>query len=438
MLASGFVGPDPHVYSLLMAGFVEAGDGAKAVELHQELQDKLGGEPVLDGIVYGSLMKAYFLTGMEEKAMECYKEVLSPESEVRFGTESYNEVLDALGKNQRLEDALNLFDRMLGEHDPPLRITVDVRSFSVMVDAYCAAGRFEDAIAVFRRMGEYKVVPDVAAYNNLIRHLGVNRLVDEAEVLHKEMGQHSLVADEETCVLLMEACFKADRIDDGISYFDRMAELELKPDASHYHRIVDGLVGLSLLDKAQEYFDQMREKEINPSIATYETLLKAYVGVGTTRLDDAAKVTKCILLDENVVFSDEMRDLLEGALRGEGREDDIAKLYEDVEREKAEAVVRAEEEKARAEALAREERAARRAEAAAKDEAAAKASAAAIEAIIGHRRKTEGETEAPASTPNTLDGGILSRLGLSSPGEGAPQDTPIISTETKGDGQEQF
>ncbi|KAI4987648.1 hypothetical protein ZWY2020_025792 [Hordeum vulgare] len=437
MLASGFVGPDPHVYSLLMAGFVEARDGAKAVELYQELQDKLGGEPVLDGIVYGSLMKAYFLMGMEEKAMECYKEVFSPDSEVRFGTESYNEVVDALGQNQRLEDALNLFDRMLREHDPPLRITVDVRSFSVMVDAYCAAGRFEDAIAVFRRMGEYKVVPDVAAYNNLIRHLGLNRLVDEAEVLHKEMCEQILVADEETCVLLMEACFKADRIDNGISYFDKMADLELKPDASAYHRIVDGLVGLSLLDKAQEYFDQMREKGIHPSIATYETLLKAYVDVGAAQLDDAAKVAKCILLDENVVFSDEMRELLEGALRGEGREDDIAKLYEDVEREKAEAVLRAGEEKARAEALAREERAARRAEAAAKDEAAAKASAAAIEAIIGHRRKTEGETAEPASTPNALSGGFLSRLGLSSPGEGAPQDTPIISTETK-DGQEQF
>ncbi|KAI5019857.1 hypothetical protein ZWY2020_044745 [Hordeum vulgare] len=289
---------------------------------------------------------------------------------------------------------------MLREHDPPLRITVDVRSFSVMVDAYCAAGRFEDAIAVFRRMGEYKVVPDVAAYNNLIRHLGLNRLVDEAEVLHKEMCEQILVADEETCVLLMEACFKADRADNGVLRSDE-------------------------------------EKGIHPSIATYETLLKAYVDVGAAQLDDAAKVAKCILLDENVVFSDEMRELLEGALRGEGREDDIAKLYEDVEREKAEAVLRAGEEKARAEALAREERAARRAEAAAKDEAAAKASAAAIEAIIGHRRKTEGETAEPASTPNALSGGFLSRLGLSSPGEGAPQDTPIISTETK-DGQEQF
>ncbi|KAL6851731.1 hypothetical protein ACP4OV_020295 [Aristida adscensionis] len=410
MLASGFVGPDPKVYSLLMAGFVNAGDGAKAVELYQELKDKVGGEPVLDGIVYGSLIKAYFLMGMEEKAIQCYEEVLNSESEVRFGAESYNEVVDALGQNRRLEDALNLFDRMLGEHDPPLRIAVDVRSFSVMIDAYCTAGRFEDAIALFRRMNEWKLVPDVVAYNNLIQHLGRNRLIGEVEVFYNEMCERGVATDEETHILLMEACFIVDRIDDGICYFDKMAELELKPDATAYHKLVDGLVGFSMLDKAQEYFDQMKEKGVSPSISTYEKLLKAYVVDG--RLDDAVNVGKCILLDDKVVFSNETRELLEGALRGDGREDDIVKFYKDVEREKAEAEARAEEEKARADALAREEMERRRAEIAAKDEAAARASAAAIEAILAHRKKTENGTEVPPPNPNTLDGGFLSKLGI--------------------------
>ncbi|KAJ1263787.1 hypothetical protein BS78_09G213800 [Paspalum vaginatum] len=429
MLDSGFVGPDPKVYSLLMAGFVGAGDGAKAVELYQELKDKIGGEPVLDGIVYGSLMKAYFLMGMEERAMECYTEVLGAQSEVRFGAESYNEVVDALGQNGRLEDALKLFDRMLGEHDPPLRIAIDLRSFRVMVDAYCASGRFEDAIAVFRRIREWKLLPDVASYNNLIRHLLISQLIGEVEVLYSEMFECDLAADEETHVLLMEACFSVNRVDDGVSYFDKMDKLELKPDATAYHKLVDGLVGFSKVDKAQEYFDQMKEKGINPSISSYETLLKAYIAA--ERLDDAVKVAKCILLDEKVVFSDGMRELLEGALHGDGREDGIAKLYEDVEREKAEAEARAAEEKARAEALAKEERERRRAEVAAKDEAAAKASAAAIEAILAHKRKTENGA-APASDSNTLDGGFLSKLGLRSAGEGAPQGSPL-TTERNGE-----
>jgi pentatricopeptide repeat protein len=428
MLAAGFVGPDPKVYSLLMAGFVGSGDGVRAVELYEELKDKLGGEPVLNGIVYGSFMKAYFLMGTEEKAMECYREVLGAESEVRFGVESYNEVIDALGQNGRLEDALKLFDRMLGEHNPPLRIAVDVRSFSVMVDAYFAAGRFEDAIAVFRRMGEWKVVPDLRTYNNLLRHLGANRLQSEAEAFYNEMSKYGVVADQETILVLMEACFNVDRINDGISYFDKMSELELKPDANAYHKLVDGLVGFSMLDKARDYFDQMKEKGVSPSISSYETLLKAYVGAG--RLDDAAEIAKGILLDEKVVFSDEMRVLLEGALRVDGREDDIAKLYEDVEREKAEAEARAAEEKARKEALISEERERRRAEVAAKDAAAARASAAAIEAILAHKRNSENGTEAPAPGANNLDGGFLGKLGIRSAGDDALQGTQP-STETK-------
>jgi pentatricopeptide repeat protein len=427
MLAAGFVGPDPQVYSLLMAGFVAAGDGARAAELYEDLKNKVGGEPVLDGIVY-RLMKAYFLMGMEEKAMECYREVLGAESEVRFRAESYNEVVDALGQNGRLEDALKLFDRMLGEHDPPLKIAVDVRSFSVMVDAYCTAWRFEDAIAVFRRMGEWKVVPDLRAYNNLIQHLGKNRLLGEAEVLYNEMSECDVVADEETFVLLMEACFNVDRIDDGISYFDKMPELELKPDANAYHKLVDALVGSSMLDKAHNYFDQMKEKGVSPSISSYETLLKAHVDAG--RLDDAAKVAKGILLNEKVVFSDEMRELLEGALRVDGREDDIAKLYEEVEREKADAEAWAVEEKVKKEALIREERERRRSEAAAKDAAAARASAAAIEAILAHKRKNENGTDVPAPDANTLDGGFLSKLGIRSAGDDALQGTQP-STETK-------
>ncbi|KAG8086192.1 hypothetical protein GUJ93_ZPchr0010g10006 [Zizania palustris] len=428
MLASGFVGADPQVYSLLMAGFVESGDGAKAVQLFEELKDKVGCEPVLDGIVYGSLMKAYFLMGMEEKAMDCYQEVLGAESEVRFLAESYNGMVDALGQNGRLDDALKLFERMLQEHDPPLRITVDVRSFSVMVDAYCAAGRFEDAIAVFRRMVEWKVVADVAAYNNLIRHLGLQRLVTEAELLYKEMGESDLKADEETYVLMMEGCFRVDRIDDGIGYFNKMAELELKPDATAYHKLVDGLVGFGMLDKTQEYFNQMKEKGISPSIASYETLLKAYIGAA--RLDDSTDIAKGILLDENVVFSDEMRELLEGALRGAGREGDITKLYEDVEKEKNDADARAAEEKAEAETLARDEREKRRAEAAAKDEAAARASAAAIEAILGHKRKTEDETGAPS-----LDVGFQSRLGITSVRDGMLQRISFGSETKQGHGQ---
>ncbi|TVU47052.1 hypothetical protein EJB05_06630, partial [Eragrostis curvula] len=289
MLERGLVAPDPQVYAFVMGGFVNAGDGDKVVSLYEELKEKLGGGPILDGVVYGNLMKGYFLKGMEEEAMDCYAEVLGDDSKVKFDAVSYNMVLDALGRNGRLEDALQLFDRMCREHDPPRRITVNLGSFNVMVDAYCRAERFQDAIEVFGKMAEKRCAPDALSYNNLIDWLGKNELVGEAEGLYKEMGERA----------------------------------------------------------------------------------------------------KAILLDESVVFSDEMKELLEGALEKDGRDGEMTKLYEDVEREKAEAAARAAEEKARAEALAKEEEERKKAEEMAKEEAAARASRAAIEAVLGRKREAE-------------------------------------------------
>jgi membrane protein involved in colicin uptake len=133
----------------------------------------------------------------------------------------------------------------------------------------------------------------------------------------------------------------------------------------------------------------MPEKEVKPNLASYELLLRAYTNVA--KLDDAIRMAKGILLDESVVFTDELKTLLEEALEKEGRHGDMTKLYEDVEKEKAEAAARAAEEKARAEALAKEEEEKKKAEAKAKEESAARASRAAIDAVLGRKRQGEND-----------------------------------------------
>ncbi|KAL5203712.1 hypothetical protein ABZP36_008583 [Zizania latifolia] len=392
MLERGLIAPDPQVYAFVMGGFVNAGDGDMVVSLYEELVEKLGGGQILDGMVYGNLMKGYFLKGMEKEAMDCYTEVLAEGSKVRFEAVSYNMVLDALGRNGRLDDALQLFDRMCQEHDPPRRISMNLGSFNVMVDAYCRAERFQDAIEVFGKMGEKRCAPDALSYNNLIDWLGKNELVREAEELYKEMGECGVNPDEYTYVLLIESCFKVDRVDDSVAYFNKMFDAGLKPNANAFNKVIGGLVKVDRLDEAQGFFNQMPEKEVKPNIASYELLLRAYVDVA--RLDDAIKMAKGILLDETMVFNDELKALLEGALQKERRDGDMTKLYDDVESEKAEAAARAAEEKARAEALAKEEEERKKAEAKEKEEAAARASRAAIEAVLGRKKEAEKDESA--------------------------------------------
>lgn len=421
MLDRGHSPPDPIVYNLLMSGFVRSNEPDRILELFEELKDKLsvaGGDVVVrDGIVYGNLMKGYFKKGMVEEAMDLCHRVLGDDSGVRFSAVSYNSVLDALAKNGRLDDAIVLFERMMKEHNPPKKVAVNLGSFNVMVDGFCSSGRFEEAIRVFRkRLWETNCVPDVLSYNNLIDQLGKNGLVAEAEELFKEMEERGFNPDEYTFVLLVESCFRAGRPSDAIDYFGKMTDSGLRPNANAYNQVIGGLADVRNLNEARGFFDRMVEREVKPNVASYEILLRAYCR--DERVDDALRVLKDLLMDESVSLSQDMKELVEGTLRKESREEDFGKLLEDVTREKAEAAARAAEEKEKAEALAREEEARVKAEKAAKEEAAARASAAAIEAVLGRKRSADEKDERD-------DSSHVPRLG-------AAETKPVDSVEEEG------
>ncbi|GAB4842612.1 hypothetical protein Ancab_012587 [Ancistrocladus abbreviatus] len=87
----------------------------KIFELNDELKQKKGGD-VTDGIIFGGLIKGYFLKGLEEKAVELYDEAAGKNSRIKVGDRAYNFILDALCNNGKLEKALRLFDRMKEEH----------------------------------------------------------------------------------------------------------------------------------------------------------------------------------------------------------------------------------------------------------------------------------------------------------------------------------
>ncbi|XP_015878436.2 pentatricopeptide repeat-containing protein At3g49240, mitochondrial [Ziziphus jujuba] len=324
---------NPVVYHHLMLGCVKNSDADGVFRLYEELKEKLGGS-VEDGVVYGSLMKGYFLRGMEKEAMECYEEAVGENSKVKMSAVAYNSVLDALSKNGKFDEALGLFDRMTKEHNPPKRLAVNLGSFNVMADGYCAQGSFKDAIEVFRKMGDYRCSPDALSFNNLIEQLCNNGLLTEAEELYGEMDGKGVNPDEYTFVLLMDACFKENRPDDAAEYFRKMIDSKLRPNLAVYNKLVDGLVKVGKIDEAKSFFDLM-VKKLKMDVPSYEFIMKALSESG--KFDEVLNVVDTMLDDDGVEFNEEVQEFVKGELRKEGREDDLVKLMEEKERQKAEA-----------------------------------------------------------------------------------------------------
>ncbi|KAJ4850808.1 hypothetical protein Tsubulata_009805 [Turnera subulata] len=326
--------PDPIIYHYLMGGCVQIGDADGVFRLFEELKGKLGGGVVEDGVVYGNLMKGYFMGGMEKEAMECYEEATRPDSRVKMSAVAYNSVLDALCKNGKFDEGLKLFDRMLEEHNPPRRLAVNLGSFNVMADGYCLHGRFGDAIDVFNKMGDYRCSPDTLSFNNLIDQLCGNGLLAEAEKLYGEMDGKGVKPDEYTFGVLIDTCFKESRIDDGAAYFRKMVELGLRPSLAVYNKVVDELVKVGKIDEAKSFYDLM-VKKLKFDDESYKFMMRTMSGVG--KLDEVLQMVDQIIDDEGAEFSEELQEFVREELRKEGREEDLTKLIDDKERLKAEA-----------------------------------------------------------------------------------------------------
>ncbi|PQQ04227.1 pentatricopeptide repeat-containing protein [Prunus yedoensis var. nudiflora] len=304
--------PDPVVYHYLMVGCVKNSDSDGVFKLYEELKEKLGGV-VEDGIVYGNLMKGYFMRGMEKEAMECYEEALGESSKVKMSAVAYNSVLDALSKNGKFDEALRLFDRMVTEHNPPRRLAVNLGSFNVMADG-CS--------------------PDTLSFNNLIEQLCKNGMLSEAEELYGEMSDKGVNPDEFTYVLLMDTCFEKNRADDAAEYFRKMVDAKLRPNLAVYNRLVDGLIKVGKVDEAKSFFDLM-VKKLKMDIPSYQFIMKTLSEAG--KLDEVLNVVDTMLDDDGVEFNEELQEFVKGELRKEGREDEVGKLMEEKERQKAEA-----------------------------------------------------------------------------------------------------
>ncbi|XP_075495474.1 pentatricopeptide repeat-containing protein At3g49240, mitochondrial [Primulina tabacum] len=349
MAAKGFQ-PDPTIYSYLMLGQAKNSNADGIFELYEELKEKLGTGEIIDGVIYGNLMKGYFLKEMEAEAMDCYKKVLGEGSQIKMNAIAYNYIMEALSKNEKFEEALKLFERMKNEHDPPKNLSVNLGSYNVIVDGYCAEKRFSEAIEVFNSMGEKRCNPDPLSFNVLIDQLCSNDMLAEAEQLYKGMSDKKVSPDEYTFVILMDTCFKENRPDDAALYFRTMVDLKLRPSLGVYNRLVDGLIKVGKVDEAKSFYDLMQPK-LKMNDDAYKFIMNVLFKAG--KHEEVLKIVDGMLREDQNELTEEVEEFVREWLRKEGKEDVVTNLKLEIEREKAAAAAKVAEEAERAKASAR-------------------------------------------------------------------------------------
>lgn len=138
-----------------------------------------------------------------------------------------------------------------------------------LVDMYACCGDLVNSWKVFSTVRD----KDLVLWTSMINAYGMHGHGEEAVKLFRRMEDEKLLPDHISFLALLYACSHSALVDEGRRYFERMkCEYKLDPWPEHYVCLVDMLGRANHLEEAFEFVERM---EIEPTAAVWCALLGA-------------------------------------------------------------------------------------------------------------------------------------------------------------------
>ncbi|GKB12506.1 pentatricopeptide repeat-containing protein [Tanacetum coccineum] len=231
------------------------------------------GGMALVGLCSWSLIKGYFLRGMEDEAMRCFEEVFGDGSKYggEAGGDRRKEGMNEQGKKQAGErvvcwvKAEEVYNSMSEKSVNP-----DEFTFVVLMDTCFKEGRPDDAAGYFKTMVEAKLRPNLGVYSRLMDGLVKVGKGDEAKGFF-DMMVPKLRMDDDSYKFIMKALFDIKKHDEVLEIIGKMLREE----------------PLDFSDELQEFVREELRKEEKE-----EELVKLMADVEREKAEAAAKAAE--------------------------------------------------------------------------------------------------------------------------------------------------
>ncbi|XP_012479078.1 pentatricopeptide repeat-containing protein At1g71060, mitochondrial [Gossypium raimondii] len=235
----------------------------------------------------------------------------------KYNTESYNALIEALGKikqfkliwslvnemkrrkllnkdtfalisrrharARKVEEAIEAFERM-----EEFGFKLETSDFNRLLDTLCKSRHVEKANKVFDKMKKRRFVPDIKSYTILLEGWGKEHNLLRLDEVYLEMKYDGFEPDVVTYGILISAYCKAKKYDAAIELFHEMEAKNCKPTPHVYCTLINGLGSEKRLSEALEFFERFKSCGFTPEAPTYNSLVGAYCW--SMRIDDAFQV----------------------------------------------------------------------------------------------------------------------------------------------------
>ncbi|CAI9107416.1 OLC1v1006765C1 [Oldenlandia corymbosa var. corymbosa] len=208
-------------------------------------------------------------------------------------TESYNTLIESLGKIKQFKMAWNLVEEMRKQG------MLSKDSFALISRRYARGRRVKEAIEAFEKMEKFGLRSELEDYNRLIDTLSKSRNVETAQQLFDKWKNTKFKPDVKSYTILLEGWGRKQNLLRLDEVYREMKCDGFQPDVVSYGIMINAYCKAKKFEEAVEKFQEMERNGIKATPHIYCTLIN---GLGSEkRLDQAlkffelAKISGCAL-----------------------------------------------------------------------------------------------------------------------------------------------
>jgi pentatricopeptide repeat protein len=261
---------------------------ADAWALVQDVQKRESTAPLVNTIIYSTILKGFAYAKDIDKVMALYKEMQA--SEIQANTITYNTILNAFAQNGAMHRVAAILEDMKAASPP---VEPDIVTYSTLIKGFCNSSNLDRALCILKDMqSEGKIIPDEVMYNSLLDGCAKEHRLDDALVLFRDMKTSDVQPSNYTLSILVKLMGRCRRLKQAFSLVEEVSkEFHVKINIQVYTCLIQACFHNRQASKAIALHDQMIEEGLFPDEMTYSALVRGCLQASL--VDKAVHIAKC-------------------------------------------------------------------------------------------------------------------------------------------------
>ncbi|CAM6127849.1 unnamed protein product [Calypogeia fissa] len=244
-------------WTAMIGGYVKCGQGAKALELYQQMQDrKVTPAPA----TFVGVLNACASIPALKVGREVHAQIIERGCETDMFV--HTSLIDMYSKCGSVLEARAVFDKIL---------TRNVVSWSAMILAYVKSGEGKKAFTLYQQMLKEGLKPFPSTFLAVLNACASLGSLEDGRRVHSQIIQNGFESDLYVSCSLIDMYAKCGSIQDAEKIFRKMRAHSVVS----WNTMIRGYVRCGQEQKALDLYGQMEAKGLEPVSATYVGLLTA-------------------------------------------------------------------------------------------------------------------------------------------------------------------